>query len=121
DGDAFSDRSMALWRVADIAGAVRQGGAAERALGTARAGVYPRREDEAVAEWYASRQAQLRLLGADGVAEIVYYDREEAAADVVASVGEAQALVVLESLIVIEEDIVAKLRTETQTSGGNAL
>ena len=28
DGDAFSDRSMALWRLADIADAVRQGGAA---------------------------------------------------------------------------------------------
>jgi 2-polyprenyl-3-methyl-5-hydroxy-6-metoxy-1,4-benzoquinol methylase len=80
--------------------------------------LYPRREYDATAEWYASRQAQSRLLNADDVAVIVYYDWDEAAADVVANVKESHALVVLEPLVVVRQNIVHKLRAEMQSRGG---
>lgn len=74
-----------------------------------------------MAEWYASRQAQSRLLSADGVAVIVHYDPEETAADVVADVQAPFALVILEPLIIVAQDIVQQLRAEMQTRSVPAL
>ncbi|MDQ6800508.1 MAG: class I SAM-dependent methyltransferase [Acidobacteriota bacterium] len=83
--------------------------------------LYPRREYDAVGEWYATRQAQLQLLHADGIALIVRYDPDEVAADVVADVAESHALVVLEPLVVVRPDIARQLQTEMQALGVTAL
>lgn len=90
-------------------------------MAAAVAVLYPRREYEVMAEWYASRQAQSRLLAADGIAVIVHYDPEEIAADVVADVEQPQALVVLEPLVVVAKDIVPQLHAEMQARGVTAL
>src|SRR5439155_4623460 len=50
-----------------------------------------------------------------------HYDPEEIAADVVADVDDSHALVVLEPLIVVAQDIVPQLHAEMQSRGVTAL
>jgi 2-polyprenyl-3-methyl-5-hydroxy-6-metoxy-1,4-benzoquinol methylase len=89
-------------------------------MAAAVAVLYPRREYDAMAEWYASRQAQSRLLHAHDVSVIVHYDPEEIAANVVADVAESHVLVVLDPLVDVGRDIVEQLRAELQSRGVKA-
>ena len=77
--------------------------------------LYPRRQYGTMPERYASWQAQSRLRHAADVAEIVYYDVDDRADDVVADVEEQYVLVVLDPLVVTPPDIAQKLRSEFET------
>ena len=83
--------------------------------------LYPRREYEAMAEWYVSRQAQSRLLHSQDVSVIVHYDPEEIAGDVVADIDEPHVLVVLDPLIEVRHDTVDQVRAEMESRGVTAL
>jgi SAM-dependent methyltransferase len=74
--------------------------------------LYPRREYAATGEQVAGWQTLSRLRRGDEVAEVVYYDEDEAARDVVADVFEPHVLVVLDPLAIVDRSIAFRLRTE---------
>lgn len=74
--------------------------------------LYPRREYAETAEQTAAWQTLSRLRRGDDVAEVVYYDDEEPAADIVADVFEPHVLVVLDPLAIVERAFAARLRAQ---------
>ncbi|HYK02497.1 MAG TPA: methyltransferase domain-containing protein [Thermoanaerobaculia bacterium] len=74
--------------------------------------LYPRREYAETAEQTAAWQTLSRLRRGDDVAEVVYYDDDEPAADVAADVFVPHVLVVLDPLAIVERAFAARLRAQ---------
>ncbi len=74
--------------------------------------LYPRREYAETAEQTAAWQTLSRLRRGDDVAEVVYYDDDEPAADVAADVFESHVLVVLDPLAIVDRTLAARLRAQ---------
>jgi 2-polyprenyl-3-methyl-5-hydroxy-6-metoxy-1,4-benzoquinol methylase len=74
--------------------------------------LYPRREYAETAEQTAAWQTLSRLRRGDDVAEVVYYDDDEPAADVAADVFEPHVLVVLDPLAIVDRSFAARLRAQ---------
>lgn len=83
--------------------------------------LYPRYDHSAIEERYASWQTQMLLRRGTDVTRLVFYEPDEAAADVAGDVDESHVLTVTDPLLLPSSSLAVRLRDALETSGAAAV